>query len=72
MADFETHPRGTHAELKAARNLVQEIEQTIKQYSEGVIPGNILQAHKLLVKIYEGQLEKEYPKSEDTKCGKSK
>jgi len=72
MADFETHPRGTHAELKAARALVAEIEQIIKQYSEGIIPGNILRAHKRLIKIYEGQLEEVYPKSEDTKCGKSK
>ena len=72
MRDFETHPRGTGAEVKAARALVAEINQTIKQWSEGVIPNNILQAHKRLVKIYEDQLEEDYPKSEDTKCGKLK
>jgi hypothetical protein len=57
--DFETHPRGTTAELKASRELAQEIKLTIEQYSPGIIPHNILQAYNRLYGQYIKQMQQE-------------
>lgn len=59
MKDFEVHERGTAAELKAARELVQVIEQNIEQWGEGIIPLDILQAYKRLYGQYVKQLQSE-------------
>lgn len=59
MSDFETHPRGTAAELYAARDLAREIQQTIEQWGEGIIPLNVLQAYKRLYGQYIRQLQSE-------------
>lgn len=59
MADFETHRRGAYDEIKASRELAREIEQTIEQWGEGIIPLNILQAYKRLRGQYIRQIETE-------------
>lgn len=59
MKDFEVHERGTAAELKAARELATEIQQTIEQWGEGVIPTNVLQAYKRLYGQYVKFLQSE-------------
>lgn len=57
--DFEVHERGTTAELKASRELATEIQQTIEQWGEGVIPQNILQAYKRLYGQYVKHIQSE-------------
>ena len=57
--DFETHPRGTTAELKASRELAQEIKLTIEQYSPGIFPQNVLQAYNRLYGQYIKQMQQE-------------
>lgn len=59
MSDFEVHERGTSAELKASRELANVIEQTIKQWGEGIIPVDVLQAYKRLRNHYVKFLQSE-------------
>lgn len=59
MKDFEVHERGTAAELKAARELATEIQQTIDQWGEGILPANVLQAYKRLYGQYVKFLQSE-------------
>lgn len=57
--DFEVHDRGTAAELHASRELAREIQQSIEQWGEGIIPSNILQAYKRLYGQYIRQIQSE-------------
>lgn len=59
MPDFETHPRGTHAEVVASRALAREIEQMVEQYGN-VFPQNVIRAYNNLNEIYKKQLEGQY------------
>ena len=59
MRDFETHPRGTHAEIVASRALAREIQQIVDQYGS-VVPLNVLEAFNRLNEIYKNQLEGHY------------
>ena len=59
MNDFETHPKGTHAEIVASRQLAKEIEQVMEQFGQ-VIPASVLLAYGELKQIYIKQLEGYY------------
>jgi hypothetical protein len=59
MSDFEVHSRGTSAELKAARELAQAMQQHIEQWGEGIFPPNILQPYNRLYGQYIRQLQSE-------------
>lgn len=59
MPDFETHPRGTHAEIVASRALAREIQEVVEQYGN-VIPHGVMEAYKKLNDIYVKQLEGHY------------
>ena len=59
MRDFETHPRGTGAELTASRGLARVIEQLTHQYGNGILPINVMQAYNKLKEVYNKQLETE-------------
>lgn len=59
MRDFETHPRGTHAEIVASRALAREIQEVVEQYGN-VIPHGVMEAYKKLNDIYVKQLEGQY------------
>lgn len=59
MSDFETHPRGTFAELQAARELARAIQIEIDTWGEGIIPFPILQPYKRLVGQYIRQIQSE-------------
>lgn len=59
MKDFETHPRGTGAELVACRELARTIEQLTKQYGAGILPIDIMQAYNKLKEVYTKQFEME-------------
>ena len=55
MSDFETHPRGTAAELTASRVLARTIEQLTKQYGTGILPIDVIQAYAKLNDVYAKQ-----------------
>jgi len=59
MRDFETHPRGTGAELTACRELARVIEQLTHQYGNRILPVDVMQAYNKLKDVYERQLEME-------------
>ena len=59
MRDFETHPRGTGAELIACRELARTIEQLTKQYGTGILPIDVIQAYAKLKDVYAKQFETE-------------
>lgn len=59
MDDFEVHPRGTAAEIKAARELAQAMQQHIEQWGEGIFSPSILQPYKRLYGQYVRQLQSE-------------
>lgn len=59
MKDFETHPRGTGAELTACRELARTIEQLTKQYGNSILPIDVMQAYAKLTEVYAKQLETE-------------
>lgn len=59
MNDFEVHPRGTSAEIKASRHLANEIEQVMTQYGN-VVPENVRLAYLELRQIYTKQIEGYY------------
>jgi hypothetical protein len=60
MSDFETHARGTYAEIKQSRELANAIQQLIDQYGEGIIPHSILVPYKKLYQLYQIQIASEY------------
>ena len=49
--EFEVHPPGTAKEVSLSRELAREIEQIVHQYG-GVVPSNVLNAHKKLKEHY--------------------
>lgn len=53
MADFETHPIGTHEEIVRSRELANAIQQLMDQYGEGIIPHSILAPYKRLYQMYQ-------------------
>jgi len=55
MNDFETHPRGTTAELAASRMLARTIEQLTKQYGTSILPIDVMQAYAKLKEVYAKQ-----------------
>ena len=57
MSDFETHPRGTYAEIRQSRELANAIQQLMDQYGEGIIPHSILVPYKQLYNIYQRHIE---------------
>lgn len=59
MRDFETHPRGTGAEIVASRVLARTIEQLTNQYGNGILPIDVMQAYNKLKDVYAKQLEME-------------
>ena len=59
MRDFETHPRGTGAELTASRVLARTIEQLTKQYGNRILPIDVMQAYAKLKDVYNKQIEME-------------
>jgi hypothetical protein len=52
MTDFETHPRGTIAEIKASRNLANAIEQVTRSYGHGILPPAVWSAYVELCEVY--------------------
>jgi hypothetical protein len=59
MSDFETHARGTYAEIKQSRELANAIQQLMDQYGEGIIPHSILVPYKQLYKVYQINIAEE-------------
>ena len=60
MSDFETHARGTYAEIRQSRELANAIQQLMDQYGEGIIPHSILVPYKKLYQLYQLQMVSEF------------
>lgn len=58
MSDFETHPRGTNAELKLSRELASAIENELQNDPES-IPILVRQAYNRLYGQYIRQIQME-------------
>jgi hypothetical protein len=52
MNDFETHPRGTIAEIQASRKLANTIDLVTQQYGRGIVPHEVWNAYQELCNVY--------------------